>query len=48
MLYRKCRDKVVLPNMNFANTQLKNANLYLTNLTFTGKCKIPQKPYQFL
>jgi len=26
MLYRKYMDRVVLPNMNFTNTQLKNTN----------------------
>jgi len=31
MLYRNYRDKVVLPNMNFTNTQLNSANTQLNS-----------------
>jgi len=40
MLYRKCKDHIVLPNMYFTNTQLKICK-YPINLK-------PVKPYLFL
>ena len=46
MLYRKFRDNVVLPNMNYTNTQLKCK--YPIHLTFKGLHPIPQKMYMLL
>ena len=44
MLYRKNRDKVVLPNVNFTVLYPTEKLKYLMNLTFKGKYPIPQKP----
>ena len=45
VLYRKCRGKVVLPNLIFTDTQLKNTNIYLT---FMDKKQIPHFLYVLL
>ena len=42
VLHRKCRRKVLLPDTNFTNTQLKSSNTQSV-LTFKDKYPIPQK-----
>ena len=42
VLQRKCRRKVLLPDTNFTNTQLKSSNTQSV-LTFKDKYPIPQK-----
>jgi len=46
-MYRKYRDKIVLPNINFTNTQSKTANTLYEYYKYPIKnCKYPIKTFE--